>query len=282
MQRRERRRVTPMPRARTLTWSKIFLAAALAIGPPGRPASASPPQVQDAGPRVVIRGIYGGVPTQIFDRGGRSPTTASTPSGSAPAGSTAKSVELLKRQEPGQGLRRVQHDARRGLPQGPPRRRAGRAPTAEPCPPPDGWQGVCPTHPGYRRDADGGLPPGARATSRSTASGSTTTTPTRAGSRPSRSCPTPASATAAWPGSQRETGVDPSRSARRRSWPDALLGPHRAELGGLAVRGVHRLGARVPRRSATRSAPAPCWGRSTAPGRRTSAAGRCGRSWRST
>ena len=232
-----------------------------------------------AGPaQVEVRGVYGGVPTQILDRGQSLADYGINAVWVGSGGLTREGVALLKRQ----GAKvfaefNTMHDAAylKDHPDAAPVGTDGK-----PCPPPDGWQGVCPTHPGYREARMEAFRQGPRATSRSTASGSTTTTPTRAGSRPSRTCPTPASAPAAWPGSSgRRASTCPT--APPRSWPAAA----RAAQGGVGRAGgagCSPTGSASSARSATRSAPARCWGRSTAPGRRTSAAGRCGRSWRST
>lgn len=105
----------------------------------------------DRRPAIAIRGIYGGVPTQIFDSGR---TLADFGVNAIWIGSgsvTRDLVQGLKTKSPGlkvfaefntmheAGYLEAHPDAR---PFGP----DGRA-----APPPDGWQGVCPTHPGYRR-----------------------------------------------------------------------------------------------------------------------------------
>ena len=61
-----------------------------------------------------------------------------------------------------------------------------------PCPPPDGWQGVCPTHAGYRRRVEWPSSPDCSRNSILTASGSIITTRTQAGNRPNQTSPTPA------------------------------------------------------------------------------------------
>ncbi|WP_422930439.1 hypothetical protein [Singulisphaera sp. PoT] len=101
------------------------------------------------GPRVEIRGIYGGVPTEILDQG---KTLADYGVNAVWMGSDALSREtiaLLRKQ----GARvfaefNTMHDAEylRDHPDAAPIGSDGK-----PCPPPDDWQGICPTHPGHRR-----------------------------------------------------------------------------------------------------------------------------------
>src|SRR5215212_2073822 len=98
---------------------------------------------------VAVRGIYGGVPTQLFDRGH---TLADYGVNAIFMGSgsvTAESLKLLKEQ----GARvfaefNSMHEAAylKEHPEAAPIGVDGKI-----CPPPDGWQGICPTHPGYRQ-----------------------------------------------------------------------------------------------------------------------------------
>ena len=140
-------------------------------------------------------------------------------------------------------------------------------------PPPDGWQGICPTHPGYREAGWRRSRP-CWSASRSTASGSTTTTATRAGSRPCPTCPTPASATAACAG---------SRTSRACGCPTADRGAGRAAarhappgVDAVAHGRVHRLGPRVPDRFCDARARRRCWGRSTSLDATTTSTARAG------
>src|SRR5262249_46519952 len=102
-------------------------------------------------PRVAIRGIYGGVPTQIFDRG-RSLADYGVNGIWIGSGSvTRESVEGLKAKSPGVKVFaefNTMHEAGY-LKEHPDARPVG--PDGRVAPPPDGWQGVCPSHPGYRR-----------------------------------------------------------------------------------------------------------------------------------
>lgn len=102
----------------------------------------------ESGPHVAIRGVYGGVPTQINDRG---QTLADYAINAVWVGSGTLDrvkIEPLRRQ----GVKvfaefNTMHDAAyvKDHPDAAPVGVDGR-----PCPPPDGWQGVCPTHDGYR------------------------------------------------------------------------------------------------------------------------------------
>jgi hypothetical protein len=119
-----------------------LILAGLAVG---AFASADEP---GARPSVAIRGMYGGVPTQLLE-GGRSPADSGINAvwvGSGALDSTP--IETLRRQ----GVKvfaefNTMHDASY-LNDHPDARPVGA--DGRPCPPPDGWQGVCPTHPGYR------------------------------------------------------------------------------------------------------------------------------------
>ena len=117
------------------------------------PVIGGPLAAQERGPtapgRVEVRGIYGGVPTQILDRG-------------TLAGRLRRQRRLDRLRRPDARARRrcckrqgakvfaefnTMHEAGylKDHPDAAPVGTDGK-----PCPPPDGWQGVCPTHPGYR------------------------------------------------------------------------------------------------------------------------------------
>src|SRR5262245_49150336 len=99
---------------------------------------------------ITLRGIYGGVPTQLFERGKTLADYAVNAIFLGSGGLSSEAIALLKQQ----GARvfaefNTMHEA--GF--------VAQHPDAAPvgidgnvCPPPDGWQGVCPTHPGYRRE----------------------------------------------------------------------------------------------------------------------------------
>jgi hypothetical protein len=104
----------------------------------------------DAGarPTVEVRGVYGGVPTQILDRGQSLSDYGINAAWVGSSALTRESIALLRKQ----GAKvfaefNSMHDAAylKDHPEAAPVQTDGK-----PCPPPDGWQGVCPTHPGYR------------------------------------------------------------------------------------------------------------------------------------
>ena len=103
----------------------------------------------EADSRVPIRGIYGGVPTQIFDRGRTLADYGVNAVWIGSGGLTRENIGLLKRQ----GAKvfaefNTMHDASFL------KEHADAAPVGtdgKPSPAPDGWQGVCPTHPEYRK-----------------------------------------------------------------------------------------------------------------------------------
>jgi hypothetical protein len=101
-------------------------------------------------PHVAIRGIYGGVPTQIFERG---QTLADYGVNAVWVGSGGLEREDIARLKQAgakvfaefntmheSGYLKDHPDA------------APIGPDGAPSPPPDDWQGVCPTHPGYRKN----------------------------------------------------------------------------------------------------------------------------------
>lgn len=108
----------------------------------------------EPGPRpgVEIRGIYGGIPTQIFDRGETLEDYGVNAVWMGSEGVNREAIEKFKAENPGVkvfaefntmhwvGFLRDHPDA---APIGPDGARS---------PAPNGWQGVCPTHPEYRRD----------------------------------------------------------------------------------------------------------------------------------
>jgi hypothetical protein len=115
------------------------------------PSLAEPPSPPGKRPEIAIRGIYGGVPTQIFDRG-RTLADYGVNAIWIGSGSVSRDrVEGLKVKSPGLNVFaefNTMHEATY-LEDHPDARPVG--PDGRVAPPPDGWQGVCPTHPGYRR-----------------------------------------------------------------------------------------------------------------------------------
>ena len=148
-------------------------------------------------------------------------------------------------------------------------------------PPPDGWQGVCPTHPGYRRDRMDAF----RQTLR--------TAPDRWHLARLSPCPRELGTGRAQPARYlflRPLPVAVSARRRESSLPDGptaerarrLLGSHKAGLGAVAVRRLHRLGPRVPRDPRPRNGPALSWELSIALGRTRTTTTRSAKSWPST
>ena len=100
-------------------------------------------------PHLQIRGLYGGFPGQIFARG---QTLADYGVNAVWIGSGRLNHDEIARLKAA-GARvfaefNTLHEAGylRDHPDAAPI-----GPDGEVCPPPDGWQGICPTHPGYRR-----------------------------------------------------------------------------------------------------------------------------------
>jgi hypothetical protein len=134
---------------RSFAWSVL---AALAAAPRTRLPAACAGERLVRRPWITIRGIYGGVPTQIFDR---RKTLDEYGVNAIWIGSGSVNRELIasvKAKSP--DLRifaefNTMHEAsyvtdhREARPIG----ADGRVSS-----PPDGWQGICPTHPGYRND----------------------------------------------------------------------------------------------------------------------------------
>jgi hypothetical protein len=121
-----------------------LLFAAVAGAPAGAAAAG------EKRPHVKVRGIYGGVPTQILDRGRTLDDYGVNAVWIGSGGLTAERVALLREQ----GARvfaefNTMHDASylKEHPDAAPIGTDGKV-----CPPPDGWQGVCPTHSGYRKN----------------------------------------------------------------------------------------------------------------------------------
>lgn len=101
-------------------------------------------------PHITMRGIYGGIPTQWFEQGKTLEDYGVNALFIGSGSLTAERVALVKRQ----GARifaefNTMHEAGylKEHPDAAPIGADGKV-----CPPPDGWQGVCPTHPGYRKD----------------------------------------------------------------------------------------------------------------------------------
>jgi hypothetical protein len=134
---------------RIIPWATIFsitlLSSAISTADePSEPTSKRP--------RIAIRGIYGGVPEQIFDRGESLEDYGINAIWIGSGSVTRKLVESLKARS--RTLKifvefNTMHEAGY-LKDHPDATPIGADGTISP--PPDGWQGACPTHPRYRRD----------------------------------------------------------------------------------------------------------------------------------
>jgi hypothetical protein len=103
-------------------------------------------------PRIAIRGVYGGIPQQIFDRGESLDDYGINAIWIGSGSVSSKLVAELKARS--KTLKvfvefNTMHEAGylKDHPEASPIGTDGHV-----SPPPEGWQGVCPTHPGYRRE----------------------------------------------------------------------------------------------------------------------------------
>jgi hypothetical protein len=103
-------------------------------------------------PHIVVRGIYGGIPTQIFDRGATLEEYGVNAIWLGSGSVSAQIIAGLKAKSKGLKIFaefNTMHEAGylKDHPDSRPIGSDGRV-----SPPPDGWQGLCPTHPGYRNE----------------------------------------------------------------------------------------------------------------------------------
>lgn len=103
---------------------------------------------QEKRPHIEVRGLYGGIPDELLAQGKTLPDHGINAIWMGSGGLTAERVARLKQQ----GVRvfaefNTLHGAGylKEHPDAAPIGSDGRI-----CPPPHGWQGICPTHPGYR------------------------------------------------------------------------------------------------------------------------------------
>ena len=135
-------------RRRTVASATLII---LALGSTTLPTAGEPPQPAAKRPLIAIRGVYGGVPQQIFDRG---QTLDDYGINAIWIGSGSVSRELVADLKARSKTLKIfvefntMHEASylKDHPAATPIGADGQV-----SPPPDGWQGVCPTHPGYRR-----------------------------------------------------------------------------------------------------------------------------------
>jgi hypothetical protein len=112
-------------------------------------ALAESAQKKAARPHIQIRGIYGGVPTQLFAQGKTLEDYGVNAIWIGSGSLKAADIALLRKQ----GAKvfaefNTMHEAGylKEHPDAAPIGSDGKV-----CPPPDGWQGICPTHPEYRK-----------------------------------------------------------------------------------------------------------------------------------
>jgi hypothetical protein len=125
---------------------------ALALVTDERLSASDPTPRPAARPAIAIRGVYGGVPTQIFDR---RKTLEDYGVNAIWVGSGSVSPEVVASLKAKSNALKIfaefntMHEASylKNHPDARPIASDGRV-----SPPPDGWQGICPTHPGYRRN----------------------------------------------------------------------------------------------------------------------------------
>jgi hypothetical protein len=109
-------------------------------------ATDEPPPIADR--PIAVRGIYGGVPRQIFDRGETLGDYGINAVWIGSGGLRAGDIAELKEQGAKVFAEFNTMHVASYLEAHPDAAPIG--PDGEPSPPPEGWQGVCPTHPGYR------------------------------------------------------------------------------------------------------------------------------------
>jgi hypothetical protein len=137
-----------MPHPRLIPWAMI-LTGAFCIG--GLAEADEPSQTAEKRSGIAIRGIYGGIPSQIFDRGRTLEDYGVNAIWIGSGSVTPKLVGDLKAKSNGVKVFaefNTMHEASY-LKDHPDARPIG--PDGQVSPPPDGWQGVCPTQPAYRR-----------------------------------------------------------------------------------------------------------------------------------
>lgn len=100
-------------------------------------------------PHISIRGLYGGIPTEWFQQGRTLADYGVNAIWIGSGGLSQEGVALLKQQD-AQVFAEFNSMHEAGYLKEHPEA-APLGPDGSVSPPPDGWQGVCPTHPGYRR-----------------------------------------------------------------------------------------------------------------------------------
>ncbi len=112
-------------------------------------AAATSATAEDARPHMQIRGIYGGVPVELLDQGGTLKDHGINAIFMGSGGLSQERIDLLKAHGAKVFAEFNTMHVRGYLKDHPDAAPVGT--DGEVCPPPHGWQGVCPTHPGYRK-----------------------------------------------------------------------------------------------------------------------------------
>jgi hypothetical protein len=100
-------------------------------------------------PHIEMRGIYGGVPAELLEEGKTLKDFGINAVFMGSGGITAERVALLKRHGAKVYAEFNTMHVRGFLKENPDAAPIGT--DGKVCPPPQGWQGICPTHPGYRK-----------------------------------------------------------------------------------------------------------------------------------
>ena len=116
----------------------------------GQPKEAAVNRAAAPRPHFAVRGIYGGVPTTLLQSGKTLADYGINAVWIGTGALTRASVELLREQKAQvyAEFNTMHHSPfLKDHPDAAPVGSDGRI-----CPPPDGWQGICPTHPAYRKE----------------------------------------------------------------------------------------------------------------------------------
>ncbi len=100
-------------------------------------------------PHVAIRGVYGGIPTELIEEGKTLDDCGINAIFMGSGGLRAERIALLKEQGARVFAEFNTMHCRRYLREHPDAAPVGT--DGKVCPPASGWQGICPTHPGYRK-----------------------------------------------------------------------------------------------------------------------------------
>lgn len=130
---------------RWMRTAMMMIGGCVMIGTNGEPGTAPSPRR----PHISIRGIYGGMPQELIDAGKTLNDYGVNAIWLGSGSVTVERVALIRQQEAKVFAEfNTMHDASylKEHPDAAPVGVDGKV-----CPPPDGWQGLCPTHPGYRK-----------------------------------------------------------------------------------------------------------------------------------